>query len=596
MPTEVARKSRRRRTVIITVSAIVGVLAFVGIWIGVRGAMARSELLDTVPVAHQIEAAAIAGRVSSTTGEVRLLQAKSATAVSLTSDPVWRAAEFIPALGENLVAVRKSAALVREISLQGIPPLITLASTVTARELVPSDGKINLGLFSKASPSLSRAEDALDRAKSDAEEIDATGTIAPVRSAVTKLVDLVDTTASTVDGIATAAKLLPGMLGADGPRNYLLLSLNSAELRTAGGIPGAIAVVHADNGQLSLGERTSATALHRAKTPVLPLTKAETILYDARLGTYMQDVVSTPDFKRSGALAQAMWKLKTGETVDGVVAIDPVALGYILRATGPVQVGSGVTLTPRNAATFLVSTVYAQIPDTTMQDAFFAGATRDIFAVLTKGSVNSTKLVDALSESAAQDRIHIWSANPTEEKVLSTSSLAGALPKSTKDTTAFGVYLNDATGAKMDVYLRSSITISSAICRSDKRPNYNVAVTLKLKAPLDAASVLPTYVTGRYAFGVKPGRVRTNVYVYAPPGAQPFSVKVNGKELAFASATLDGHPVLGTVTEMGPGQSSSLLFQFVGKAGDAAPISVQHTPMTSPVPVSVNGRINCSSP
>jgi Protein of unknown function (DUF4012) len=597
MSAEIARRShpRRRRIVVIVVAVVVAFLAFVGIWIGVRGSMARAELLDAVPLAHTIETAAIAGQASSTSGDVTALQEKSARAEALTSDPIWRAAEIVPGIGANLIAVRQSAALVHEVAVSGIPPLITLATTVNVHQLVPHDGRFDLSLFTKATPSLSAARSALDLAKSNASAINAGATIAPVRSAVTKLLDLVEKTDSTVDAIDTAAKLLPSMLGADGPRNYLLLSLNSSELRTPGGIPGAIAVVHTDDGKLSLDQRTSATALGRAKSPVLPLTKSELVLYDDRLGTYMQDVVSTPNFKRSGELAQAMWKLKTGQTIDGIVAIDPVALGYILRATGPISVGSSVTLTPSNAATFLLSTVYAQIPDTTKQDEFFASATRSVFAVLTKGKLNSGKLIDALAESASQDRVHIWSAHPNEEKILSTSTLAGALPESTKKTTAFGVYFNDATGAKMDFYMRSSIAVSSAVCRADNRPNYNVAVKLTLKAPLDAATVLPTYVTGRYAFGVKPGRVRTNVYVYAPPGAEPFSVKVDGKEFAFVSAKLDGHPVVGAVVEMGPGETTSLLFQFIGKAGDAQKITLQHTPMSSAVQTSVTGKVDCGS-
>ena len=156
------------------------------------------------------------------------------------------------------------------------------------------------------------------------------------------------------------------------------------------------------------------------------------------------------------------------------------------------------------------------------------------------------------------------------------------------------MYFNDATGAKMDFYMRSSISVSRAVCRADNRPNYNVSVKLTLKAPLDSATALPTYVTGRYAFGVKPGRVRTNVYVYAPPGSQPFSVKVDGKESAFASAELDGHPVVGAVVEMGPQQSRTLQFQFVGKAGDAPQLTLQHTPMSSPVTTSVSGSVDCN--
>ena len=54
--------------------------------------------------------------------------------------------------------------------------------------------------------------------------------------------------AGALDAGAQVATLLPPMLGADGPRTYLLVSLNSAELRSAGGIVGAFAVLHAEDG------------------------------------------------------------------------------------------------------------------------------------------------------------------------------------------------------------------------------------------------------------------------------------------------------------------------------------------------------------
>jgi hypothetical protein len=215
--------------------------------------------------------------------------------------------------------------------------------------------------------------------------------------------------------------------------------------------------------------------------------------------------------------------------------------------------------------------------------------------VLTGGKLDSAKLLDALSRSASENRIHIWSAHPDEQTVLGTSSLAGALPVSTKSSTAFGVYLNDATGAKMDYYLRSSVDIASGQCRSDDRPNFDVSVSLKSTAPLDAATSLPSYVTGRYAFGVAPGRVRTNVYVYAPAGAQVFSVQVNGKESAFVSAPLDGHPVVGVVVELAPGQSDTVKFRFVAKAGAPTSVTLQHTPMFSPVKTALRGSIDCAA-
>ena len=39
------------------------------------------------------------------------------------------------------------------------------------------------------------------------------------------------------------------MLGGDGPRNYLLVFQNNAEIRATGGLPGSWAEVHAEDGK-----------------------------------------------------------------------------------------------------------------------------------------------------------------------------------------------------------------------------------------------------------------------------------------------------------------------------------------------------------
>jgi len=73
-------------------------------------------------------------------------------------------------------------------------------------------------------------------------------------------------------------------------------------------------------------------------SPTLPLDPEQQQIYSGRLGKYMQDVNLTPDFPTAASTAQAMWERKTGQRVDGVISIDPIALSYILEATGPVKI------------------------------------------------------------------------------------------------------------------------------------------------------------------------------------------------------------------------------------------------------------------
>ena len=142
---------------------------------------------------------------------------------------------------------------------------------------------------------------------------------------------------SALDAAADAAQLAPGMLGADGQRNYLLMIQNNAEVRASGGIPGALAILTLDNGKLTLGVQSSASEIGQMSPP-LPVDAEQEQIYSSRLGEYMHDVNLTPDFPTAASTAQAIWEKKTGQRVDGVISLDPVALGYILKATGPVQI------------------------------------------------------------------------------------------------------------------------------------------------------------------------------------------------------------------------------------------------------------------
>ncbi len=70
-----------------------------------------------------------------------------------------------------------------------------------------------------------------------------------------------------------------------------------------------------------------------------------------------------------------MWERAQGEQVDGVIATDPVALSYLLEATGPVTVpvdGGAVDLDAGNVVQTLLSDAYADLEPGEQTDTFFA--------------------------------------------------------------------------------------------------------------------------------------------------------------------------------------------------------------------------------
>ncbi len=507
------------------------------------------------------------------------LTARAASAAELTSDPVWQAFEAIPALGPNLTVVRQLAAVVDKLAENGIGPLSEAAGRISVDDFRPVDGVIDVQPLIDAQPAVSQALSAIRAAQTQVAAIDSDGTIEQVAHAVGRLGNAVDSAEPALDVVDKAVRTVPTMLGANGPRNYLVLFQNPAELRSSGGIMGAVALVHTENGTIQLTQQASGASFPRHPESVLELPTDTRNLYGSITGQYMLNVGLTPSFPLSAALAREMWQLQYGLEVDGVLSIDPVALGYVLAATGPIALPSGDSLTTDNAVSLLLTDVYQRFEEPKEQDEFFASAAAAVFSSVAGGGADPVALISALAKAGAEHRVLVWSAAEAEQAVLADTTLAGGLPASDADTQRFGLYLNDATGAKMDTYLDVSTSVGQVTCRNDKRPNFAVEVTLTNTAPLDAATTLPKYVTGGTQVGVSPGNVKTIVSAYSSPETQNLGVTQDGDAAPYLPATDDGYQVSALTVELAPGQSTKLRFNWLGAAPLDGDLELQMTPV-----------------
>jgi len=547
-------------------------------WVGVRGFLAKEALERAVPVASDIADAIASGAVDRATTASSRLTDDVDTAHALTSDPVWRAAELVPAAGPNLTAFREAASIAHDVVHDAVEPLGAIATRLDVSTLRPVDGAVDLEPLSGIQEPVRAAADALASAAERSERIDTDAVIGPVRSGVERLRGAVEKASIQLSAVSRVVQLLPAMLGQDGPRRYLLLVQNPAELRALGGISGAVALVEADGGRLSLLQQASSSDFGRFDPPVMELAPETTALYGDIPARYIQNVTQTPSFPLAGELAARMWAQRFGGEVDGVVSLDPVALASLLAATGPVTLPTGDRLTADDAVQLLLSDVYARYPDPAAQDAFFAAAAAAVFDRVSAGEPDPRALIDALGRAGEQRRIQVWSADPAEQELVAETTLAGELPVSDPETKRFGVYLNDATGAKMDYYLDVQLAAGTGSCRADGAQSYVVSVTLTNTAPADASTSLPAYVTGGGAFGVAPGSVKTQVNVYGAEGTSPTRVHRDGQDAGFTPASDAGRSVAEVWTELAPGQSTTLEFAFLGSDPFDGDIELAGTP------------------
>jgi hypothetical protein len=288
---------------------------------------------------------------------------------------------------------------------------------------------------------------------------------------------------------------------------------------------------------------------------VLPLDPAMRALHTDRLGTFPADVNLTPHFPTSAALIREMYRLRTGTTVDGVLSADPIGLSYLLRATGPVRMPAGPALAAETAVRALLVDAYAQrtgagLSEVGEKERYFSEAARAVFETVSRGVARPGEALASLARAAGERRLLLWSARPAEQKAIEGTMLEGALPLDDGARPTVGVFLNDASGAKLSYYLAGEASLTSAGCLADGRRTLRLRMTIGSDAP---ASGLPAYVLGLGLSG-DPYTVRTQVLVYSPTEGGVVDVRLDGAAAPFGAGTERRRSVGVLLVDLRPGQ------------------------------------------
>ena len=539
-------------------------------WIGLDALHARADLKAAAGQVCVLQSQVAKGDKKAAAVTLTSLQRHAASARASTHGPQWTAGRALPWLGPNIAAVQTVSEVIDGLAKNAMPSLINATSLVDPRTLAPVDGRIDLAPLVRAAPGVEEADAQVQAGLGRLNAIDPGALIAPVSAPVADLQTRVAKLALTTATAARAVRLLPPMLGAKGPREYLLLVQNNAEPRATGGIPGSVILLRADHGAVTVVKQRSGSSLNLA-APALPVTAPEKALFGENLATDMRDVTFTPDFPRTGQLARAIWSAQVGGNVDGVLSVDPGTLAAMLGATGPVAVPNGPPLTSQNAVPLLLNTIYLKIADPAKQDAFFSATASAVFKAVLGGQGDPAQVVRALAQSAREGRLLVWSAHPQEQALLSGTVLSGDLVGVQGHSPVIGVFLNDGTAAKLGYYLHTDVVARTTACHPNGSQEMTIRVILKSTAPKNAAE-LPRYITGG-GIVVPTGEVRTNVLLYPPKGGMVDSVRVSSGEPGVFSQNHKGFAVVGNTVQLKPGGQATIAYDVItGKGQNGIPV------------------------
>jgi hypothetical protein len=499
----------------------------------------QGDLRDVDDSASRLQSALGGSDRSARDQAVEDLRTASESANSRTSGAWWGSLTHLPLVGDDATGVRALSRSVAIITKDAVGPL---AETVDQLDELSHDGRIDVDVVKRLDGPLAQARAAFDVADDDVSGLDSTGYAGPLKSRFAKYVDLIGRTAGALSAAEKAVQVLPTMVGADGPRDYLLIFQNNAEIRATGGMPGSWALLHADRGRLTLSKQGTADDFPVLHDPVLPMSDSERAVYDRPLGIYWQDAGFTPDYPRAAELWSARWDLKFPEVpLDGVIALDPVGLSYLMEGTGPVQVGA-TTLTSDNLLEELLNKPYLTLAPTE-QNTLFQRAAKAIFEASTRELASPLGFVQGLHRAATEGRFLVASFDERVRADLAGTRVEDALATDDGTTPHVDVGLNDATGSKMSYYLRYWAEVHAAACDGQKQGLVG-AMTLNQAISPAAAAQLPLSVTGGGIHGTEPGSQLVLVRIYGPTAGTVEDVKLNGRTLRYLDTVeLGGRPV-----------------------------------------------------
>lgn len=522
---------------------------------------------------NDVVAALNAGKLPQAHEAARRLREDAGTAVSATDDPLWWIGSKVPFVGANVAAVRDSATALNTIASTSLPVLLDLAGEVDNGSLRPRDGRVDPAAFTRFAPRVRQAASALDGPASAVEKIDTGDLLPPFDSLMGEVQSRVEQAYQAIKAAANAFEVMPTMLGGHGPRDYLLLVQNPAEIRATGGLPGTWAIIHADNGRLTMTDTTFLGDLVRYSDRI-PLSTGEAQLFGTDFGTIPNDITGTPDFPRVAQIAAAIEK-RRGVSVSAVFSVDPIALGYVLGGTGPIALQPGVQLTSANTAHYLLNALYQQIPDPGAQNEAFSLVARKTFAALVGGQGSQVNAIRGLVQAVGQRRVFAWSSDPVIARSLKGDALSGSFPQDTGKTPQVGVYLNDAVAGKPEYYLQQASSVKATGCH-DGVQTLKLQTSFRSTMPTNAAS-LSQWIVGDGSFAKK-GHIYMVMYIAAPWRGSVQSLEVNGQQLTVTSNVLNGRQMATYPIDLAPGQIATVTATLRTGPGQSAPGKLSWTP------------------
>jgi hypothetical protein len=379
--------------------------------------------------------------------------------------------------------------------------------------------------------------------------------------------------------------LAPDLLGSNGPRSYLVLLVNNAEVRPSGGIVSGIGLLKIERGHFHLGAFHYYTDL--AHKPYQRVTAPSD--FERRYRRFNADttrwvnVTLSPDTGEVAAVARKLYQVTAGKDTDGAIIIDPRGVAALLPQSTQVQVpGTHTKLTPRDLPRYVYSNAYRQLGGhtTTRHDALI-GIGKSAFQALIRTGFGGRSDLKAAASAVAGGHVRLISFRPAEEEVLTRAGVTGSLLSNTQDR----VFITETNfnGTKLDFWSHRTISHTCDV-RAKGLTLCETTVALRNSIPPG----LTPYVAGKHPYG----QLRSLLEVYLPRAAILQRVLLDGQPATFARQGEDGLRSVGVEVRVAPGGTGHLLVDYALPQRDSGySLGVTPQPLTHDADLKISLRV-----
>ena len=570
----------------LVIVGVVALLVFVAVqtiaWLYTRSMGAADALTAAQGDLSDTRSALEQGDVAAAQQSLAAAQAHTQRARDLTSDPVFTIAGAVPVIGQTPRAVTTVANTADELADGALADLVAAGGALDPRTIRSSGNQIDLAAFEQAAPSLQQALVGLEAAQSTLSGLDLGMTPQRIDDAVLKLSNQLDATASSTESALKAAKLLPPMLGADGPRRYFLAIQSNNEARGTGGFLGAYGVINADNGKVTVEKLAPRSELDKYTfdKPPVDFGPDYAALYGDDPASWAGANLS-PHYPYAAQLWLRMYADSIGDQLDGVITLDPVTMQYLLAVTGPAVMPDGRVISADNVVSFTENEIYRLIDDDAKRDQYLQQVGKTVLKKVLSGEGDPKALLDALTHAADERRLLIYSNVPDEQALLGPSPVGGEVPEGPGPFAGLAV-INGA-GNKLDYYLGQELDYQTLQCNADGSSLTRTTVVLTNGAPKHGN--LPLYVDQRLdlplradGLGVSGGGDQfVFAQVYGAEGGALARARLNGRPVDVAPGVERGRPVYRASVPIPAGQRARLTLDVLEPP---RPPGVSATPRT----------------